>query len=253
MQSRHWSRRRRSSHSSSRSRSSARSTASRDAQRRQRQLSAGNASVASCQVAGATGTIRVAYDTTIPGYKVSTVNVNAIGRRLRDEVPVGPRSPAQRTRTSSPSRATAPGRWRLARTHHGASVISAAAVTGSRSRSKVKSRFRTGGQSCGQDTGAVSLPATPFYSTEDATDMTLLAKILGLSHSLLQRRSRPSVQLPAWRSFAGPLCRQHLPSPRAESASLSTDAQRRNGGTSHRLSSAAFPRGARVRRSASRS
>lgn len=42
------------------------------------QLAAGNASVASCQVASATGTYAVAYDSTLGGYKVSTVNVNAI-------------------------------------------------------------------------------------------------------------------------------------------------------------------------------
>jgi hypothetical protein len=42
-------------------------------------LSAGNASVASCQATGTpTGTYAVAYDSTLPGYKVSTVNVTGI-------------------------------------------------------------------------------------------------------------------------------------------------------------------------------
>lgn len=42
------------------------------------QLAAGNASVASCQVASATGTYAVAYDATLGGYKVSTVTINSI-------------------------------------------------------------------------------------------------------------------------------------------------------------------------------
>jgi hypothetical protein len=41
-------------------------------------LSAGNASVASCETASATGTYTVAYDSTLPGYKVATVNVTGI-------------------------------------------------------------------------------------------------------------------------------------------------------------------------------
>jgi hypothetical protein len=44
------------------------------------QLSAGNATVASCQPAGtpATGTYAVAYDSTLPGYKVSGVTVTGL-------------------------------------------------------------------------------------------------------------------------------------------------------------------------------
>jgi hypothetical protein len=43
------------------------------------ELSAGNASVASCQASGTpTGTYTVAYDSTIPGYKVSGVNVTGM-------------------------------------------------------------------------------------------------------------------------------------------------------------------------------
>jgi hypothetical protein len=38
-------------------------------------LSAGNASVASCETATALGTYTVAYDSTLGGYKVATVNV----------------------------------------------------------------------------------------------------------------------------------------------------------------------------------
>lgn len=42
-------------------------------------LGAGNASVASCQVTGTpTGTYTVAYDSTIPGYKVATVVVTGL-------------------------------------------------------------------------------------------------------------------------------------------------------------------------------
>ena len=42
-------------------------------------LSAGNASVASCQASGSpTGTYTVAYDSTLGGYKVATVNVTGI-------------------------------------------------------------------------------------------------------------------------------------------------------------------------------
>jgi hypothetical protein len=42
-------------------------------------LSAGNATVASCQASGTpTGTYTVAYDSTIPGYKVSGVNVTGM-------------------------------------------------------------------------------------------------------------------------------------------------------------------------------
>jgi hypothetical protein len=42
-------------------------------------LSAGNAAVASCQLTGSpTGTYTVAYDSTIPGYKVATVNVTGM-------------------------------------------------------------------------------------------------------------------------------------------------------------------------------
>lgn len=43
-------------------------------------LSAGNATVASCQPAGtpATGTYAVAYDSTLPGYKVSGVTVTGL-------------------------------------------------------------------------------------------------------------------------------------------------------------------------------
>jgi hypothetical protein len=43
------------------------------------QLSAGNATVASCQASGTpTGTYTVAYDATLPGYKVSGVTVTGI-------------------------------------------------------------------------------------------------------------------------------------------------------------------------------
>jgi hypothetical protein len=43
------------------------------------QLSAGNATVASCQASGTpTGTYTVAYDSSIPGYKVSGVTVTGI-------------------------------------------------------------------------------------------------------------------------------------------------------------------------------
>lgn len=43
------------------------------------QLSAGNATVASCQASGTpTGTYSVAYDSTLPGYKVSGVTVTGI-------------------------------------------------------------------------------------------------------------------------------------------------------------------------------
>jgi hypothetical protein len=43
------------------------------------QLSAGNATVASCQATGTpTGTYAVAYDSTLPGYKVSTVTVTSL-------------------------------------------------------------------------------------------------------------------------------------------------------------------------------
>jgi hypothetical protein len=43
------------------------------------QLSAGNASVASCQASGTpTGTYSIAYDTTLGGYKVSSVTVTGI-------------------------------------------------------------------------------------------------------------------------------------------------------------------------------
>ena len=43
------------------------------------QLSAGNATVASCQASGTpTGTYTVAYDSTLPGYKVSGVTVTGI-------------------------------------------------------------------------------------------------------------------------------------------------------------------------------
>jgi hypothetical protein len=41
-------------------------------------LSAGNASVASCEAATALGTYTVAYDSTLGGYKVATVNVTGI-------------------------------------------------------------------------------------------------------------------------------------------------------------------------------
>jgi hypothetical protein len=42
-------------------------------------LSAGNASVASCETVGTpTGTYTVAYDSTIPGYKVATVTVTGL-------------------------------------------------------------------------------------------------------------------------------------------------------------------------------
>lgn len=42
-------------------------------------LSAGNATVASCQASGTpTGTYTVAYDSTIPGYKVATVVVTGL-------------------------------------------------------------------------------------------------------------------------------------------------------------------------------
>jgi hypothetical protein len=43
------------------------------------QLSAGNATVASCQTSGSpTGTYSVAYDSSVPGYKVSGVTVTGI-------------------------------------------------------------------------------------------------------------------------------------------------------------------------------
>jgi hypothetical protein len=42
-------------------------------------LSAGNASVASCETVGTpTGTYTVAYDSTVPGYKVATVTVTGL-------------------------------------------------------------------------------------------------------------------------------------------------------------------------------
>jgi hypothetical protein len=42
------------------------------------QLSAGNATVASCETSTPTGTYAVAYDSTLPGYKVSGVTVTAL-------------------------------------------------------------------------------------------------------------------------------------------------------------------------------
>jgi hypothetical protein len=42
-------------------------------------LSAGNASVASCETVGTpTGTYTVAYDSTVPGYKVATITVTGL-------------------------------------------------------------------------------------------------------------------------------------------------------------------------------
>jgi hypothetical protein len=41
-------------------------------------LSAGNASVASCETATALGTYTVAYDSAVPGYKVATVTVTGL-------------------------------------------------------------------------------------------------------------------------------------------------------------------------------
>jgi hypothetical protein len=41
-------------------------------------LSAGNASVASCETGTALGTYTVVYDSAVPGYKVATVNVTGL-------------------------------------------------------------------------------------------------------------------------------------------------------------------------------
>jgi hypothetical protein len=93
------------------------------------QLSAGNASVASCQVAGATGTYAVAYDTTIPGYKVSTVNVNAIDAACATKSLSVTLTGAANANLITLTGTVPAGGGSLALTT-GASVISAAAVTG---------------------------------------------------------------------------------------------------------------------------
>src|SRR6476646_8746686 len=90
-------------------------------------LSAGNASVASCQASGSpTGTYTVAYDSTLPGYKVSTVNVTGIDAACNTKA-----ISVTLTGASNANLATVPG------TISGTSIalavpgtISAAAVTG---------------------------------------------------------------------------------------------------------------------------
>ena len=53
-------------------------------------LSAGNATVASCQATGTpTGTYTVAYDSTLPGYKVAGVTVTGLDARLRQQGDLG--------------------------------------------------------------------------------------------------------------------------------------------------------------------
>lgn len=92
-------------------------------------LSAGNATVASCQSSGpVTGTYTVAYDSTVPGYKVSGVTVTGIdaacGNKSVSVTLTGAGGSSLGTVTGTApaaggSLALAPG-----------SVISAAAVTG---------------------------------------------------------------------------------------------------------------------------
>ena len=92
-------------------------------------LSAGNASVASCQVTGTpTGTYTTAYDSTIPGYKVATVVVTGLDNTNCQNKAIS----VTLTDTSNASLATitgtVPGSGNLTLTP--GSTVSAAAVTG---------------------------------------------------------------------------------------------------------------------------
>jgi hypothetical protein len=80
-------------------------------------------------VAGATGTYAVAYDSTIPGYKVSTVNVNAIDAACATKSLSVTLTGAANANLITLTGTVPAGGGSLALTT-GATVISAAAVTG---------------------------------------------------------------------------------------------------------------------------
>jgi hypothetical protein len=93
------------------------------------QLSAGNATVASCQASGTpTGTYTVAYDSTLPGYKVSGVTVTGIDAGCVGKTVSVALTGAAGAIIGAQLSGTAPAGGTLALTP--ASTISAALVTG---------------------------------------------------------------------------------------------------------------------------
>jgi hypothetical protein len=94
------------------------------------QLSAGNASVASCQATGTpTGTYAVAYDSTLMGYKVSGVTVSNLDAGCATKTVSVTLTDAAHANLGTISGAVPAGGGTLALTP-GATPISAALVTG---------------------------------------------------------------------------------------------------------------------------
>ena len=93
------------------------------------QLSAGNQTVGSCQTSGpATGTYNVAYDSSIPGYKVSGVTVTGIDAGCATKTISVTLTGSGNTSLGSASGAAPAGGGSLALVPAG--TISAASVTG---------------------------------------------------------------------------------------------------------------------------
>jgi hypothetical protein len=92
------------------------------------QLSAGNASVASCETGTPTGTYSVAYDSTIPGYKVAGVTVTSLDAACASKAVSVTLTGAANANLGTITGTVPAGGGTLALTP--GSIISAAAVTG---------------------------------------------------------------------------------------------------------------------------
>jgi hypothetical protein len=94
------------------------------------QLSAGNATVGSCQTSGpATGTYSVVYDSSIPGYKVSGVTVTGVDSACAGKTVSATLTGAGSTSLGSAS-AAVPGGGGTVSLGSPTGTVSAAAVTG---------------------------------------------------------------------------------------------------------------------------
>ena len=171
------------------------------------------------------GTYTVAYDSTIGGYKVATVTVTGIDAACADEDRLGDahrrRQREPRSRSRAPSRPAA-----AARADPRCALSRAASVTGSQRRDQ---RLRAGSvpadKSCGRGQLA-AVPAPQHLSTEERTDMKLLARVLGIALAVAATFAACGAAASLALGSQAPLCRQrrrHL----VRSRVAQRDAQRR--------------------------
>ena len=116
------------------------------------QLSAGNATVASCQATGTpTGTYAVAYDSTIRGYKVRRVTVTGLDAACATKTVSVTLTGAAGANLNTITGTVPAGGGILALTPARRSLRLSSRASPSRSTANGR-RLRTGGQSCGRGT-----------------------------------------------------------------------------------------------------